>query len=140
MQPAKVVVRYADGRIIKGYTQDFLPTQPSFLVHPTDAGTSVDPVEVLVRDLKAVFFVRDFAGNPNHVRNPNHMDRKDFSDGVAAPGVLLQVTFKDGEVIVGSTLSYDPQRPGFFISPVDSNGNNLGIFVVSHSVMQVSYL
>ena len=134
MQPAKVVVRYADGRIIKGYTQDFLPTKPSFLVRPIDIGTSIDAVEVMIRDLKAVFFVRDFVGNPNHI------DPKDFSDGVDAPGILLQVTFKDGEVIVGSALSYDPQRPGFFILPADSNGNNLGIFVVSHSVMQVIYV
>jgi hypothetical protein len=134
MQPAKVVVRYADGRIIKGYTEDFLPTKSSFLVRPADGGTSIDSVEVLVRDLKAVFFVRDFVGNPNH------MEGKDFSEGVEAPGILLQVTFKDGEVIVGSTLSYDPQRPGFFISPADSNGNNLAIFVVSHSVIQVIYL
>ena len=134
MQPAKVVVRYADGRIIKGYTQDFLPTKPSFLVRPIDIGTSIDAVEILIRDLKAVFFVRNFVGDPNH------MDRKDFSDGVDAPGVLLQVNFKDGEVIVGSTLSYDPQRPGFFILPADSNGNNLGVFVVSHSVIQVIYV
>ena len=134
MQPAKVVVRYADGRIIKGYTQDFLPTRPSFLVRPIDIGTSIDPVEVLIGDLKAVFFVRDFVGDPDH------MDRKDFPDGVDAAGILLQVTFKDGEVIVGSTLSYDPQRPGFFILPADSNGNNLGIFVVSRSVKQVLYV
>ena len=131
MQPAKVVVRYADGRIIKGYTQDFLPTKPSFLVRPIDIDTSIDPVEVLIRDLKAVFFVRDFVGDPSH------MDRKNYSEGVDAPGILLQVTFKDGEVIIGSTLSYDPQRPGFFILPADSHGNNLGIFVVSHSVIQV---
>ena len=134
MQPAKVVVRYADGRIIKGYTENFLPTKPSFLVRPTEDGTSIDPVEVSIRDLKAVFFVRDFVGNPNH------MERKDFSDGVDAPGILLKVNFKDGEVIVGSTLSYDPQRPGFFISPADSKGNNLAIFVVSQSVIQVIYL
>jgi hypothetical protein len=134
MKPSKVVVRYADGRIIKGYTQDFLPTASSFLVRPIEPGTSIDPVEVLIRDLKAVFFVRDFVGDPNH------MDRKDFSDGVDAPGILLRVTFKDGEVIVGSTLSYDPQRPGFFILPAESNGNNLGIFVVSHSVIQVIHV
>ena len=134
MQPAKVVVRYADGRIIKGYTENFLPTKPSFLVRPTEDGTSIDPVEVSIRDLKAVFFVRDFVGDPNH------MERKDFSDGVDAPGILLKVNFKDGEVIIGSALSYDPQRPGFFISPADSKGNNLAIFVVSQSVIQVIYL
>ena len=134
MQPGKVFVGYADGRITKGYTQDFLPTKPSFFLRPTDIGPSLDPVEVLIRDLKAVFFVRDFVGDPNHI------DRRDFSDGVDAPGILLQVTFKDGEVIFGSTLSYGPQRPGFFILPADFNGNNLGIFVVSNSVIQVIYV
>ena len=55
MEPAKVVIRYADGRIIKGYTQDFLPTNPSFHVHPLAFSTSMDAVDILVRDLKAVF-------------------------------------------------------------------------------------
>jgi hypothetical protein len=134
MQPAKVVVRYADGRVTKGYTEDFLPTKPSFLVRPADGGASIEPVEVSVGDLKAVFFVRDFLGNPGH------MDQSDFSRGVDAPGILLRVIFKDGEVIVGSTLDYDPQRPGFFIFPADSSGNNLAIFVASHSVTRVIHL
>ena len=60
MKPLKVVVRYADGRIIKGHTQDFLPINPSFHVHPFDPGTSMAAVDILVRDLKAVFFVRDW--------------------------------------------------------------------------------
>jgi len=83
MQPAKVVVRYADGRIIKGYTQDFLPTKPSFLVRPIDIDTSIDPVEVLIRDLKAVFFVRDFVGDPSH------MDRKNYSEGGRRSGHII---------------------------------------------------
>ena len=47
------------------------------------------------------------------------------------------MTFKDGEVIVGSSLRYDPERPGFFISPADPKGNNLGVFVVSQAVSKV---
>ena len=134
MESAKVVVRYADGRIIKGYTQDFLPTNPSFHVHPFERGTSSDAVEILLTNLKAVFFVRDFLGDPNF------QGRKEFFEGAKIIGKVLEVTFKDGELTVGSSLGYDPERPGFFISPADPKGNNLGIFVVSQAVSKVRYL
>jgi len=133
MKPLKVVVRYADGRIIKGHTQDFLPINPSFHVHPFDPGTSMAAVDILVKDLKALFFVRDFLGDPNY------HEQKEFLEGEKSPGKVVEVTFKDGEVIVGSTLSYDPERPGFFISPADPKGNNLGIFVVIQAVSKVRY-
>jgi hypothetical protein len=134
MEPAKVVVRYTDGRIIKGYTQDFLPTNPSFHVRPLGTASSMDAVDISVADLKAVFFVRDFSGDSNY------QERKGFLEGARIIGKVLEVTFKDGEVIVGSSLSYDPERPGFFISPADPRGNNLGIFVVSQAVSKVRYL
>jgi hypothetical protein len=134
MEPTKAVVRYADGRIRKGYTQDFSPTNPSFRLDPFDPGTSIDAVDILVEDLKAVFFVRDFFGDPNY------HEEKEFFKGWKSPGKVMEVTFKDGEVIVGSSLSYDPERPGFFISPADPKGNNLGIFVVSRAVRKIRYL
>ena len=134
MESAKVVVRYADGQIIKGYTQDFLPTNSTFHVHPFDRGTSRDDVEILVSNLKAVFFVRDFLGDPNF------QERKEFFEWAKIIGKVLEVIFKDGELIVGSSLGYDPERPGFFISPADPKGNNLGIFVVSQAVSKVRYL
>jgi hypothetical protein len=134
MESTKAVVRYADGRILKGYTEDFSPTNPSFRVHPFDPGTSMDAVDILVKDLKAVFFVRDFFGDPNY------REQRECFEGGKSPGKVMEVTFKDGEVIVGSSLSYDPERPGFFISPADPKGNNLGIFVVSQAVSKVRYL
>jgi len=134
MEPAKVVVRYADGRIVRGHTEDFLPTKPSFHVRPLGSSTSMDAVDILVRDLKAVFFVRDFWGDPDY------RERKEFFEGARIIGRVLEVTFKDGEVIVGSSLRCDPERPGFFISPADPKGNNLGVFVVSQAVSKVNYL
>ena len=133
MEPVKVVVRYADGRIVKGYTRDFLPTNPSFRVHPFDSGTTMDAVDIWVGDLKAVFFVRDFRGDPNY------RERKEIFDGAKVIGKVLEVTFKDGEIVVGSSLSYDPERPGFFLFPIDPDWNNLGIFVVSQSVSKVRF-
>ncbi len=134
MEPAKVVVRYADGRITKGYTKDFLPTNPSFHVRPFDPEFSRDSAEILVMDLKAVFFVRNFLGDPNY------QERKEFLEEAKIIGKVLEVTFKDGEIIVGSSLSYDPARPGFFLSPADPKGNNLGVFVFSEAVSKIRYL
>ena len=105
----KVVARYADGRIIKGYTQDFLPTNPSFHVQPFDSGNSTEAVDILISDLKAVFFVWDFLGDPNF------QERKEIYEGAKIIGEALEVTFKDGERMVGSSLIYDPEKPGFFI-------------------------
>ena len=54
----KVVARYVDGRIVRGFTFDFDPSQRRF--HVFEGPTAMGPsTQVLVRDLKAVFFVRD---------------------------------------------------------------------------------
>ncbi len=91
-------------------------------------------MEVLVQELKAVFFVRDFWGDPNY------QEEKKFPEGVKPSGRVVEVTFKDGEQIIGSTLGYDPRRPGFFLFPGDLNWNNLKIFVVSQAVTRVRYI
>ena len=67
MEPSKIVVRYQNGKILKGYTQNFFPNKPMFHVNLLGASGSGDLVEVRIEDLKAVFFVRDFTGNAKHV-------------------------------------------------------------------------
>jgi hypothetical protein len=61
----KVVVHYVDGSVLKGFTQNFYPSIDRFHLHSV-AETSGKGTEIFVRDLKAVFFVRDFAGNPHY--------------------------------------------------------------------------
>jgi len=133
MEPTKIIVRFADGRIMKGYTQNFSPNKPTFHLRPADPKASEETIEVLVQELKAVFFVRDFSGDPNY------KEQKKFSEGVKPSGRVVEVTFKDGERIIGSTLGYDPRRSGFFVFPGDLNWNNLKIFVVSQAVRWVRY-
>jgi hypothetical protein len=134
MEPTKIIVRFADGRIIKGYTQNFSPNKPTFHLRPADSKVSEETIEVLVQELKALFFVRDFSGDPNY------KEEKKFAEGVKPSGRVVEVTFKDGERIIGSTLSYDPRRAGFFIFPGDLNWNNLKIFVVSQALKRVRYI
>lgn len=134
LEQGKIVVRYADGRLLKGYSRDFYPNKPHFHLFSADAGLSGKAVEVQISDLKAVFFVRDFAGAPSY------NERKEFAEGERPPGRKVEVTFKDGEVLVGSTLGYDPHRQGFFFIPADPKSNNLKVFAVATAVTKVHFL
>lgn len=135
MEPIKVVVHYASGKIIKGMTQDFLPNKDRFHLHAAGKSSAeAPPLEILIKDLKAIFFVRDFAGNRDYV------ERKKYLEGEHPQGRRVEVTFSDGEVIVGSTLGYDANRPGFFIFPADPKSNNIRVFAVSAAVKKVRFL
>jgi len=133
MEPIKVVVRYADGRVAKGMTQDFFPNKDRFHLR-SDTTTSEEPAEVLIRDLKAVFFVKDFDGKPGY------NERKEYNNGDKAQGRKVEILFVDGEKLVGSTLGYDPNRLGFFLFPVDSKSNNMRVFAVTAAVKNVRYI
>jgi hypothetical protein len=103
-------------------------------MYPPDPQALQQAIEIIVNDLKAVYFVRDFAGDPQY------RERKKFLDGEKPPqGRKVEVTFKDGEMLVGTTLGYDPHRSGFFIFPVDPQGNNLRVFAVVKSVAKVRF-
>jgi hypothetical protein len=128
MDPSKIVARYRDGRTLKGTTQNFFPNKPTFHVNRQGGTGPGNVVEVNLEDLKAIFFVRDFTGNANHV------ERKQLAAGERAQGRLMEVTCKDGEVIVGTTTGYDPKRPGFFLFPIDPSANNVRVFLVSSAV------
>jgi hypothetical protein len=60
--------------------------------------------------------------------------------GKALSGKKIEVTFKDGEVLVGTTTGYDTQRPGFFLFPADDKTNNTRTFVVTAAVKGVRFL
>jgi hypothetical protein len=127
----KLVVRYLDGTMLKGFSQDFHPTRSFFHVSPSitaGAETSMVPMQ----QLKAVFFVRDFDGNPDHV------DSRAFAE--RTNGRKIEVTFADGELMLGSTLGYRPDGTGFFVCPADGDGNNLRVFVLPSGVKRIRYL
>ena len=130
----RVVAHFSDGRLIKGVTNDFLPAKERFHVVPAEAPPGSKPVELLVGDLKALFFVRDFAGSPEHKESDQFDPRK------PAAGRKIRVVFKDGEVMVGSTQGYQPGRPGFFLIPADAQSNNERCFVVTAATQEVSFL
>jgi len=134
LEASKIVARYQDGKMLKGYTQNFFPNRPVFHVLPIDAASATKSVEIGVSQLKAVFFVRDFMGNKSYD------ERKVLDLGEKVQGRLIEVTFKDGEVLVGSTTGYDPKRPGFFFFPIDPKSNNIKAYILSSAIRGVRFL
>lgn len=101
----------------------------------TEASAPVEakPLEIHTKDLKALFFVKDFAGDPQRV------DRNEFDPSRPLPGRRIRVVFKDGEIVVGTTTGYQPGRPGFFIEPADAESNNERCYVVTAATQEVGF-
>jgi len=134
MAHLKVIARYRDGRKVKGTTDNFAPDSEVFHMMSSRAKPGERPVAVSVGDLKAIFVVRDFAGDPSRP------ERRYLRPGTQAYGQKLRVTFKDGEVLEGVSLTYDREVQGFFLCPADPNSNNERIFVVNAAVAEVRRL
>ena len=127
-----VVARFADGSVLKGTTRDFSPNKPDFHVYP-GGNLNARAVKVPLTRLKAVFFVKSLEGNKDHVEASDAPDN-------AGQGRKIRVVFKDGETLVGFTVAYAPDRPGFFFVPCDPGSNNLRIFVSRSAVARVEFL
>ena len=131
----KVVARFRDGRMVKGSTSDFVPAKEFFHVASSDAPKGSKPTMVHVKDLKAIFFVKDFSGRPDYT------PKNEFEGDKAPPGRKIKVVFADGEVIVGTTQGYQPGRPGFFMVPADQADNNIErCYVVSAATTDITLL
>ncbi len=85
----KVVVQYKNKIVKKGSTGDFFPNKPSFHLNLADGGIE----EVIIENLKAIFFVRDLSGNKEYSET--------YNQNIPGGGRKIKVEFTDGEVIVG---------------------------------------
>lgn len=126
----KVVARYLDGRVLKGVTRDFSANRVSFHIEVHGTG---EIVELRCRHLKALFFVRSLDGDSAR------QDLRGFVEGPAetAQGRKIAVRFRDDEFVCGYTLSWSPDRDGFFLFPSDAGSNNQRIYVVTASTDEV---
>jgi hypothetical protein len=135
----KVVIQYG-GRIAKGFTnralwpseQDLSPNLSSVPVRLHDSN---EIQEIPLDGVKAVFFVKTFEGK-------SHDDLR-FHDHLPPVECLwVRVTFDDGEVIEGlirNSGSYVLQD-GFFMSPIDPEGNNVLVYVIKAKLQDIEVL
>ncbi len=126
----KVVIRFLDGRMMKGRCLSFHQEKPSIKVESIDRSTTYD---IKWDGVKAVFFVRKFEGLD--------MDADDSTQAqassVSSAGRQVQVEFMDGEVIHGYAEALKTGLRGIFITPLDRRSNNLRIFILKSAVKNV---
>lgn len=122
----KVIAHFREGTLLKGTTRNFNPARPTLRMKTEDGKRR----EVNVRELKALFFVREFRGNPSY------RERKGFFKPPNEANKVL-VEFVDGEVIFGYSNSHSQRGLGFFLVPGDPDSNNIKVFVVRASTRRV---
>jgi len=120
----KVVARYRDGRVAKGFTEDFTPKREVFTLSEEDGrGSST----INLKELKAIFFVKSLEGDRDHSERKLQIPEKPM-------GKQILIAFEDGEVIRGSALGVNLTPLGFLLFPADPNCNNKRIFVIKSAV------
>lgn len=125
----RAVVAFLDGRRLKGYLLNFSALKENFRLFAREHSQQQAGTDVRMKDLKAIFFVKDFAGNPENKETPVAVAPKH--------GRKIVVTFNDGEELCGSTEAYNAQKLGFFMFPLANDSNNLRIFVINKNIRQV---
>ena len=127
------MVRKLDKELVKGYVN---PT--TFLaegrVELLDREGHV--LSIPLDSVKAVYFVRDFEGDPGYA------ERKAFLRRPRLDGLWVRLTFKDEEVLEGilanNLLELDAR--GFLITPADLSSNNLRIFIPRNALTGLEVL
>jgi hypothetical protein len=124
-----VVAHFLDGRVLKGTSLDVDPARPAFHIRPPEGPTA----EVKLKDLKALFFVRSLEGDMARQETRT----LDPADPRGHGSTAVSLCFPDGEVMLGLTNRFPPNRPYFFIVPVDPHCNNIRMLVNRSAVKKM---
>jgi hypothetical protein len=117
----KVIVRKLDRDSVSGYVS------PAQFVHEGKVevlNTSGTVISVDLREIKGVYFVREFGEAESLVR-------KTFTSRPRAEGLWVRLRFKDSEVLEGLMPADLTQSmpEGFLVNPPDQRSNTQRVFV-----------
>lgn len=126
MQPSpnrrrhKLVIHYADGRIVKGNTYKLDPAARGFYLIPVNPLPGKLEVYINFADLKGVFYVKDFEGRHKV---------KEVVEEYVPEGHEITVELADGEIIKGFAFDYDEDSPRLIVDIPDAKDNNYAVLV-----------
>jgi hypothetical protein len=128
----KVIVRKHDRDSVNGYVApaDFVVDGKLELLNTTG-----NVVAIELRDIKVVYFVREFS-------DADLMLRKTFTTRPRTEGLWVRCKFKDNDLIEGILPNDLTQNPpeGFLMNPPDLRSNTQRIFVPRSALTSVSVL
>jgi hypothetical protein len=129
----KVVVRRLDHGQVKGFVDSESYLRANEVAVLDREGRIVT---IPLQEIKGVFFVKEFDGNPQR------SERKIFQSRPRTAGLWVRMTFRDKEVLEGllpgNLLEQSPH--GFLMVPADLYSNNLKVFVPRTALSEISVL
>lgn len=128
MEINKIIIRFKDGKLLKGRTNDFSPRKKIFHMNLI----SREEIKIDVEELKAIFFIKDFKGNKEYQAR--------YKDALPWGGKKVKVVFYDDEEIIGYTEHFSQEEQGFFMTPADLSGNNERIFVIVSATKKITFV
>jgi len=127
----KVVVTFSDGTTLQGYVNPMhLPDDPLDVLT-----TNGEHREIPLKEIRAVYFVRDFTED-------YEPERKAFFSRPKLDGLWVRLKFRDNETLEG-VVSNDLLAlldSGIQITPPDLNGAAVRIFVPRSALSEVTVL
>ncbi len=125
----KLILRKRDGSMLRCSSR--IPFSAAFQqITVLDQEGKV--LKLPLSELKAIFFVKDFDGNPHYKAG------KEFGEGSPRAGKIYTVSFHDGEIIKGRVLNLAEENSGFFLYPADPLDNNEKVFIVRSDDLRVT--
>jgi len=127
----KVIVRKMDRDTISGYVSSSVIADGKIEV----LNTAGNVVSIELRDVKGVYFVREFGDSES-------LTRKTFTSRPRTEGLWVRIRFRDNEVIEGM-MPNDLIRDGidgFSVIPPDTRSNTQRIFVPRTAVVEMTVL
>src|SRR3954469_18094892 len=125
----KVIVRKLDRDSISGFVgTHFIADGKVELLN-----TASNVVMIDLRDIKGVYFVRDFSDSED-------LTRKTFTSRPRAEGLWVRLKFRDNDVIEGLMPNDLMQvtADGFLINPPDTRSNTQRIFVPRSALTEMT--
>jgi hypothetical protein len=138
----KIVARFRDGRLLKGFVRNFSIESDTVILSDQKANQEK---RIPIEELKALFFVKNFDGSSEHIERKVFGIRKNL-------GRKVYIKFIDKESLVGfiegeipwdkgfSLAKLGKRAKGFFLTPVDADSNNERVFVVGSSIEDVTIM
>ncbi len=128
----KVIVRKVDRDTLNGYVA------PANFIHEGKLevlNTAGNVVGIDLKDIKGVYFVREFADSES-------LTRKTFTSRPRSEGLWVRLRFKDGEILEGMMPNDLNQTlpEGYLINPPDLRSNTQRIFVPRTALASLNVL
>jgi len=128
----QVVGKYRDGRLIRGYTNDFSPRTPYLHISPSPYAEGSQFVSLI--NLDALFFGRDTRRTSADDVDPG------APDVVAAEGRKVAVPLPNGTEMIGAARSYSRTSSGFFVESLEEGSGTLRVFVTAGGVRSIRFV